>query len=304
MITLGLIGAGKWGKNFLKTALSAKNYQIKYVCSKHQNTLDTLPANYIKTTSSEDLLKSRLDGIIIASPASSHFKIAEKFLNNGFHLLIEKPLTTRYSQALKIQRIARKKKLKILVGHTYLYNPAFQKCAELLKNVGPVKSISFQGILSPKREDTSVIWDWGPHPVSMMLYLLNRPVQTVGAFKFADGSVKAELAFSDNILGFIDISWFGDKKIRKLVINGIRRKIIFNDAGKKNQKIAFFSEGRKVKYPKYSLQKSLERELLEFTGAVYKNEKIVSDVSLGVKVVKILAAMEKSAKLNGKKIVF
>src|SRR3989344_6498148 len=123
MITLSLIGAGKWGKNYINTI--------------HSLSFCELPDSYIKTKNYKELLNfNNIDGVIIATPASTHFQIAKAFLEKGFNVLIEKPLTTSYKAALKLYRIAEKTKSTVMVGHIFLYNPAFLKVKELIKSIG------------------------------------------------------------------------------------------------------------------------------------------------------------------------
>lgn len=303
MVTLALIGAGKWGQNFLYTIGLLDNCMIKYICAQSKKTLDSLPNKYTKITSIDELLKYDIDGVIIASPASTHFEIAKKFLKQGFNLLIEKPLTTDYTQALELQKIWQRKKSKILVGHTYLYNPAYQVFKKLFKRIKTIKSIYFEGLRSPIRKDISVIWDWGPHPVSILLDLIQKPVTNVSATG-SDHTVNAMLQFSNGIEASFNISWFGPHKIRKITIDGKDENIVLDDTNTTNQKILLQKLDLPPQYPKYSSETPLTRELAEFAAAIQDNKQITSDINMGVKVVKVLSAIEQSVENNGQSILF
>ena len=298
MVNLALIGAGAWGQNFLKTALLLDNCRIKYVYSQSLSTLDPLSDQYIKTTSLEDLLDKKIDGIIIASPASSHYQIAKKFLENNFNLLIEKPLTTNLKDAIGLQKIWQGKKPRVLVGHLYLYEPAIKECKRLLKELGSIESISFEGLLSQKRDDVSVIWDWGPHPVSIMLDLIGKPVKKIKiihthATRNQLDELKIELTFSNGIRGMIHIGWSGSKKTRRLIINGLSGKKIVFDNTNTEHKISFYKGGKSPEFPSFNHDLSLNCELKEFVDSIQNG---TSDINLGVEVVKVLSEIEKLAK--------
>lgn len=297
MTNLALIGAGKWGQNYLTIAYLINHCRIKYVYSQSQSTLNSLPNEYVKTNSLEDLFSSKIDGAIIATPATTHFEISKKFLNHNFNLLIEKPLTTNLYEAMELRKIWFAKKTKILVGHTYLYNPAFRKCKQLLKTFGPVKSISFEGILSADRQDVSVLWDWGPHPVSLMLDMIGKPVKQIhitDTHKLNNklDTLKVILTFENNVKGLIHISWFGSKKIRRLIIEGQDQKIVLDDTNQEDKKIIYYGLNSAPSFPEYHLESPLVSELREFVDAIEGRNKISSDINLGVSVVKVLSDIE------------
>ncbi len=324
MIQLALIGAGPWGRNFISTIKSFTDCRIKYVCSKTAKTLKSLRGNYIKTTNYKDLFRySDIDGVIIATPSSTHYKISQEFLKKGFNLLIEKPLTINYLQALKLRSLHQNSKTKILVGHTYLFDPAYKKTKELAKSIGQIRYLSYEGSNNgPYRKDASILWDWGSHAISFCLDIYQKePVQISawaldtlrpesGLFDFA----LIKLKFFDQVEAFIKISWLSPIKKRELVIVGSKSTIIYNDLADK--KITYYQDmgpkvrgkniikyNPKIEYPKYQLTLPLEMEIREFIDVV-KNEKTVSHSGLdfGVKITKMIHLTEQSIKQNGKPI--
>lgn len=309
MVTLALIGLGQWGKNYLHTATTLKHVRIKYICAQNQQTLDLFPNSYTKVLSVDQLLKHKgIDGFIIATPAKTHFEIAKKLLASGNNLLIEKPLATNYQEAVELQKIWQAKKSKVLVGHTYLYNPAYQVAKKLAKNLR-IKSIAFKGLSSPVRKDISVIWDWGPHPISILLDLIKSPIIAVRAIDQNENSnsnlfdiIKVWIRFVNNIEASIHISWSCLRKIRKLTIAGENATIELDDTNTTNQKIVFQKLNQAPQHPAYPSQSPLVNELEEFTQAIQANKKITSDLNMGVEVVKILSVIEQSLKNHGKSI--
>lgn len=309
MVNLALIGSGKWGQNYLKMSKGSSDiYRIKYVCAKSQSTLDSLSSEFVKVSDYHKLFEyNDIQGVIIATPATTHFEIAKEFLLRGFSLLIEKPMVTNYKDAVALYELWERNKQKVLIGHTQLYNPAYQEVKKLITKIGSIKSLIFEGYVSPKRTDMSVIWDWGPHPVSMSLDLLKTPLIAVsckGSISKWGSSLydtaKIELLFEGQISANFSISWFGEQKKRQLTIEGTKGKIILDDAVL-DKKLRIYNNGE-IKYPQYNSDAPLTEEIKAFISAITKGQTINSDIKLGLQVAKILSICEKSASLKGDRI--
>lgn len=307
MIKLALIGAGKWGKNYLQAVSSFKDTKIKYICALSKQTLTSFPNTYIKTLAIDQLIMNKdINGYIVATPAKTHFSIVKQLLLLGNNLLIEKPFAIDYIQALELQRVWQFKKPQVLVGHTYLYNPAYQAFKNSFKSLDHVKSISFEGLSSPSRKDVSVIWDWGPHPISILLDLINQPITKIAAKGLIQNpksnlydTVNASIEFSNGIEALIHISWFGSNKVRRLVAKGDNGKIEFDDTNINQQKIVLYQDDAVKQYPIYSHDAPLTKELEEFILAIKNKQMISSDLNTGVQVTRTLSAIELSVKNKG-----
>ncbi|MCL5073872.1 MAG: Gfo/Idh/MocA family oxidoreductase [Actinobacteria bacterium] len=304
MINLALIGVGAWGKNFLSTVKSFNNCRIKYVCSKTQNTLQSLPDNYIKTTNYKDFFKfSDINGVIIATPASTHFQIAKDLLEKNMNLLIEKPLTIDYQEALKLKLLQDKSRSKVLLGHVYLFDPAYIKAKKLIKEIGPIQYLFHEMLNSgPFCKDVSILWHLGPHTISLFLDIFQEDPIEVKAWGFYD-LVFLNLKFPNKTQAFAKLSWLSPTKKRELVIVGSNKTIVYSDLVKK--KVAYYHQNMnplsKVTYPAYGSGKPLEIEVKEFIDAIQENKDIEkSNLDFGVKVTRLLTLAEKSLENNGK----
>ncbi len=283
MLNLALIGLGKWGRNYVKSLSNLSDCQIKYICSKTQVTLDNFSDRYIKVTNYKYLVNyGDIDGIIISTPGSTHFEIAKYFLEKGKNLLIEKPMVLDYQQAQDLLDVWKEHKPKVLIGHIQLYNPAYQKIKQLTPSIGLIKQINFEYKLSPVRDDMSVIWDWGPHVVSISLDLLKSEVIDVSCKAKANDSASIELSFT-NVKVNAEISWLGQNKKRILRIIGEKGTLLLDDTKQA-----------------YGSKSPLTQELEEFVGAISNKRTITSDINLGIAVTKILSAMQDSANQGGK----
>lgn len=298
MTRLALVGVGRWGKNYLNTI---RNLSF---CE--------LPDSLIKTKDYKDLISAdNIDGVIIATPASTHFQIAKEFLENGFNVLIEKPLVTNYKDALALFEIAKRNKNVVMVGHVYLYNPAFVEVKKMVQNIGNIKYISSEGMnYGPIRSDVSALWDWAPHDISMLIDLLGNLPEEVSGYgesvlrpntKFYD-ICSLKLKFSKNIFAFINVSWLSPLKKRNMIIVGNKSTIVFDDTLEK--KISVIDNvSKKKEFPFFSKKSPLSEEISSFVGLIRNNKKTnKSDLKMGLAVTEIIEACEMSIGLGGKNI--
>jgi len=297
MITLALVGKGRWGKNYINTINNLSS------C--------VLPKKFIKTSNYKDLFAfDNIDGVIIAAPSSTHFKIAKEFLERGFNVLIEKPMTTNYRDALELFKIAGKKKNIVMVGHIFLHNPAFLRVKKLINSIGKIKYISAEGMnYGPIRTDVSALWDWGPHDISMAIELLGSMPQEVSAYGLSSLRPSTEfydmcnlkLKFPNDVYCFINIGWLSPIKKRNMTIVGEKNTIVFDDTIEKKVALIKKLKNKETDYPSFSKGSPLSFEISSFVEQIKNKGKIDnSSLKMGLDVVKVLEACQKSIKLNGK----
>lgn len=316
MMTLALIGAGKWGKNYLKTTELILDCRIKYICTSTKETLSKFPNSYIKTTNYQELINYEdIDGIIIATTSSTHFETAKFFIQKGYDLLIEKPFTTSYSTSLKLQALAKKSKSLVMVGHIYLYHPAFIKLIELLRRIGKVIYFSTEGSnFGPIRTDTSVLWDWTPHDLSMVSLLIEEDPINIAAWgvnrlkpnpKLFD-MVYLRLQYSNGIQVFSKMGWLSPVRKRSITIVGEGGSLIFDDCSEHkiqyiNAPIRVIEEQKtySISYPQYTNKTALQNELEEFVTCIKLHKQPKSDINLAIKIAKLIHFAEQSLNKNG-----
>lgn len=264
MVTLALIGAGKWGKNYLTAVNQLPGCQIKYICTRDSGYRHLI--NYLD-----------VNGIIIATPAKTHYSIAKFFLNHGYPLLIEKPMTMNYAEAQQLKRQQQRQKVAVLVGHTYLFHPAYIKFKQAFKQLGKVDWLIFRGTnLGPMTPGLSTLWEWGSHAVALAIDLLNQEPVGVKA-RGDEEKIVLNLKFSNQIRFQATLGWgFGAKERSLTVIN---------------------SRGKTKRVVLGNLRKTevtpLAAELTVLMGAIKDGVVPVSDINLGVRVTKVLALAEK-----------
>ncbi|MBI2028429.1 MAG: Gfo/Idh/MocA family oxidoreductase [Candidatus Levybacteria bacterium] len=299
MITLALVGRGRWGRNYINTIKTLSSCK--------------LPDKFIKTTDYKHLLiEKNIDGVIIATPASTHFQISKEFLEKGFNILIEKPMTTNYKDALELFKLARSKKNIVMVGHIYLYNPAFLEVKRIFNYLGKIKYITFEGMdYGPIRADISALWDWAPHDISMAIDLLGSlPVEVCGYglsalrpnTKYYD-MCSLKLKFPKDIFVFINVSWLSRVKKRNMVIVGEKATLVFDDTKKKKIILINNLGNKKTYYPSFSNKSPLTMEIVSFVDLIKNKGRTKSfSLKMGLDVVRVLEACDKSIQAHGKTI--
>ncbi len=301
MINFALIGIGNWGKNYLSTIKAFPNCQIKYICSKSSNKL-TQFKSYVTTTNFKDLLKYQdIDGVIIATPGSTHYQIAKEFLKTCFNLLLEKPLTTNYQDSLRLKTL-KDASSKVLVGHVYLFDPTYLKAKELLERIGKIKYVSYE-IISNRVHSSAVslLWELGPHPISLLLDIHGSEPLHIQGWMESSNRISMKIRFPDQTESLVKLSWSPLIKKRELTITGQKGSLIYNDL-QSNRLTLLETLGAKTKkiYPSYNYQLPLDKELDEFIQAISEDRQVkISDLNFGVKVTKLLELAQKSIRKEG-----
>ena len=170
-IGLGLVGAGVWGTNYIKTIEQIEGVVLKTIACKNTQNKKELSQKYEVTDDWLELSKSKnIDGAIIATPPSTHFDIAVEFIKNKKSVIIEKPFTINAKDAEYLFNLASINRVNVKVNHVYLYHPLYRFLKEIVKDKNKINSIySFSGDNGPFRKDISPLWDWGPHDIAMCL---------------------------------------------------------------------------------------------------------------------------------------
>ena len=332
MIKICLVGYGYWGPNLLRNFNALDNCKVTVVCDSRKERLDIVLKNYpdtIVTTKFDDAFQYDFDAVIVATPVYSHFEIAEKALKNGKHVLIEKPMASSLSQCEELISLAEKKGLSLMVDHTFLYTGAVRKIKELLSSdfIGKIRYIDSTRInLGLFQPDINVLWDLGPHDISIVNYITNTKPLAVNAIGVSHTNNGIEniaylnLFFENNVIAHFHCSWSSPVKIRKFLIGGDKKMIVWDDM-EPTEKVKVYDTGYEHKsdedkrrilvdyrtgdiyVPKVSATEALSLMAKDFIKSITDKIKPVSNAENGLLVVKILEAADKSIKNKGKEIL-
>jgi len=303
----GLVGIGPWGQNYLKTIKKIPNIELKWVYSPNRKNEKNLPKSCKLVNDYNILLKdNQLDSIIISTPPSTHYELTKKALLAGKDVLVEKPMTLFSNEALELKELSEVKSKVLMVGHIYLYNSVVLELKKMIDKGELKKIVGFYSNLSnsnPSRQDINVMWDFAPHSISLMNFLIGKNPISVKAHAErlglkVENIVNFTLTYSNNIKGLIRNSWIESKKEREMIIFGTKKKIIFDDLSKDKLKIYNLLTNKEKILSIYDKRSPLELQCLHFLECVEKRKRPLTDGYEGYINVRILEEAQKSLELS------
>jgi predicted dehydrogenase len=326
-LKLGVIGAGAWGKNHVRTAATLAEGELTAVCDVDPAVRERLarqfPAVHV-TAELADLL-ARVDAVVIASPAGTHARFALACLEAGKPCLVEKPFALSTADAQAVARAAADRKLPVLAGHLLVFHPAVERLRTLVQGGDLGRVYYLYGLrvnLGQVRADENALWSFGPHDVSVALYLLNEVPVTVAAHGKSylqpgvEDVVFLTMEFASGVLAHVQLSWLDPHKERKLTVVGARKMVVFDDM-EAREKLRIYDKGvdRPPEYgsygealsvregdifiPKIPNVEPLAAELGHFVRVARGAEPPRSSAEDGVRVVRVLAAATRSLAAGG-----
>ena len=240
-VSICVIGAGYWGKNHIRTlnelgslgGIVESNEDI-------QNTFKKLYPNVpIFSSLDKALHENDFSGFTIATPAETHFSLAKKVIEAKKHVLVEKPLTLKVDEAVKLIELSNEANINLMVGHLLLFHPAIVKIKSLIESgkIGKLQYIYSNRLnLGQVRTKENVFWSLAPHDISIFQYLTNsypNYIHSNGSIYLQDGihdSTLTQLKYPNGIEGHIFVSWLHPFKEHRLVIIGSEAMITFDDS--------------------------------------------------------------------------
>jgi predicted dehydrogenase len=327
-MNVGIIGLGYWGPNLVRNFLTQKSVEKVIACDQRAERLDfikTKSPSVLVTKSYEDMLKSDIDAVVIATPVESHFTLAKQALEAGKHIWVEKPFTSTSQQGEELLEIAEKKNLRIFIDHTFIYTGAVRKMKEIVTKGELGKILHFDSVrinLGLFQKDINVIWDLAPHDLSIMNYVLSHLKPTaVSANGIANYNGKENIAhlslyFEENCFAHFHVNWTSPVKIRRMIVGGDKKMLVFDDM-ENFEKIKVYDTGVDMKNtasihealvqyrlgdmysPKVIQTEALELAAKEFIDSIKENRDPLTSGRDGLNVVKILEVADLSLQNKG-----
>jgi len=326
-LKLGVVGAGTWGRNHVRTAASLADAELAAVCDTDAQVRGRLQRQYPGAHVTGDLadLLARVDAVVIASPAATHARIALQCVEAGKPCLVEKPFALSTRDAEAVARAGSGRGVPVLAGHLLVFHPAVERLRSLVQEGELGRIYYLYGLrvnLGQVRADENALWSFGPHDVSVALYLLGEAPVRVAAHGKSYLQPKVEdvvfltMEFGSGVLTHVQLSWLDPHKERKLTVVGAKKMVVFDDM-EAREKLRIYDKGveRPPEYgsygealsiregdifiPKIPNVEPLAAELGHFVRVARGAEPPRASAQDGVGVVRVLEAATRSLAAGG-----
>ena len=334
MVGVGIIGYGYWGPNIVRNFAETRGAAVRRVCDLSTSRLALAAARYpaiaTGTDAAEIFADPAIDAVAIVTPVSTHFDFAMQALRAGKHVLVSKPLTATSDQARQLIDEAARRKLVLMVDHTFVYTGAVRKIREVV-DAGDLGDIyyydSVRVNLGLFQHDVSVVWDLAVHDLSILDYVLParpRAVSTTGMSHVAgepENIAYLTLFFDDALIAHIHVNWLAPVKVRRTLLGGSRKMIVYDDI-EPSEKVKVYDRGISVTdqttegvytmlvsyrtgdmwAPRLDLTEALQLEAGHFIRCVEGQDQPTTGGDAGLRVVRIMEAAATSMREQGRPV--
>ena len=318
---VAVVGCGYWGKNLVRnfSQLGA----LAMVCDATpagRAAAEGLAPQVPVVGDIQPVLDGLAPGVVIATPAETHYELARRALEAGKDVFVEKPLALTPDQGAILVKLAEARGRILMVGHVLEYHPAIVKLREIIAagELGKVAYIYSNRLsLGKVRREENILWSFAPHDVAIILRLMGAmPLQVIacgGSYvqpNIADVTV-THLLFDNGVRAHIHVSWLHPFKEQRLVVIGSRKMASFDDVSKqlvlydqrvdveRGQPIPVKGEGESVPF---AADEPLRVECRAFLDAIATREPPLTDGRSGLRVLEVLGAAQRSLMLNGEPV--
>lgn len=331
-IRVALVGYGYWGPNLARNFHQLPGAELAYVVDQDANARQRAEKLYgCKTTERLDSIldDAQLDAIVVATPARTHYAIGHAALSAGKHLFVEKPLTMDVNEGEQLVALAKERRLTLMVGHVFEYNPAVTYIKQMIDNgeLGNLLYLYSRRVnLGRLQSDVNALWSIAPHDISIAMHLLGQvplAVRCQGASclnGIVEDVVFLTMFFPNNILCHVHASWLDPSKTREMTVVGSRKMVVYDDVSAEG-KVRVYDKGafRKgdvtygdfqyklhsgdILIPRLDMHEPLQVECAHFIESIQTGATPLTDGENGLRVLRVLAAGEQSLRSDGEKIL-
>lgn len=333
-ITVGVIGCGYWGPNLIRNFAENEAASLRWVCDRDARRLEKISRRYPAARASVDhtelIADPQLNAVIISTPVATHYAFARAALLAGKHVLVEKPFTASAREGEELIALASARGLTLMVDHTFLYTGAVRRIKELVASGEIGDLLYFDSVrinLGLFQHDVNVVWDLAPHDLAIMDYVVGRAptaLMATGSCHIEPGLENiayVQLRFDDSLIANFHFNWLSPVKIRRTLIAGSRRMIVYDDI-EPTEKVRVYDTGvtrnvsapdaeetykKLVSYrtgdvwvPQLDPTEALHYVCAEFLDSIRHSRPSVSDGEAGLRVVRLLEAAQESINDGGR----
>lgn len=334
-VGVAVVGAGYWGPNLVRNFDRCPATDVRWVCDldveRARRTVGSRSSVQVTDELARVLDDPSVEAVAVATPVHTHLPIAVAAIEAGRHVMIEKPLAASVADGEKIVEIAGARGLTLMCDHTFCYTPAVEYIRQLvaegkLGDIHYVDSVRINlGLFQP---DIDVFWDLGPHDLSILDFILpahQQPLAVsahgadpIGAGRACVGYLTMPLP--GGALAAVHMNWLSPTKIRRFVIGGSRRMLVWDDLNP-TQRISLYDKGidkiddpldgderraKMISYrsgdmvsPALAETEALQNAVTEFAAAIRGRRAPLTDGQAGLRVLRLLAAASRSLEAGG-----
>ena len=327
-MNFGVIGYGYWGPNVVRNLTTLEESQVLAIAdlgvSAQKRAQRAYPGIKVTSNPMDLILSTEIDAVAVVTPVWTHYELAKAALENGKHVFVEKPFTSNAAQGEELIDLARKKNLRIMVDHTFLFTGAVKKIRQLLNEEALGRLYYYDSTrvnLGLFQHDINVLWDLAPHDLSIMDYLIDSKPEAISATgqKHLNGHEDIAfmtLYFPEKTIAHINVNWLSPVKIRTTLIGGEKKMVVWNDL-EADEKVKVYDRGVKITsqegvydvlvhyrsgdmcVPQLEQGEALRRELTYFVDCISKGQDPFNDGNAGLRVVRMLEAGSESLSKRG-----
>jgi predicted dehydrogenase len=330
-VRVGVVGLGYWGPNLARNLQEGAEADLVALCDLSAERLEKVGRRYPaahRYQSLEMLLSDPdVEAVAIATPVSTHHRIATAALRAGKHVFVEKPLATSSVEGLELIQLAAREERVLMPGHTFLYSPPVRTIRSLIDSgeLGEIYFISTSRVnLGLHQADTSVVWDLGPHDFSILRYWLSETPTHASALSrrciipTVPDVAFISLEFPSQTIAHVELSWLAPAKLRRTAIVGSRKMAVYDDTS--SEPVRVFDSGAVPDDPstfgEYRLtyrtgdivslhvdaDEPLSLEMQDFCRAIRFGSCPVSSAEIGLEVVRMIEAVDASLEADGTRV--
>jgi predicted dehydrogenase len=328
-----VIGFGYWGPNLARNFAAGARTKLVAIAdaAPHRRALAQQLYPHVRVAAeASDVIADDVDAIAIATPIFTHYELAQRALDAGKHVLVEKPLAPGVGMAEELVALAAKRGRVLMVDHTFVYTGAVKKIRELIARGDLGRVLYFDSVrinLGLFQPDFNVIWDLAPHDLTVMDFVLSqtlgvqaRWVSAIGVSHYAkqENLAYVTVGFDDGLLAHVHVNWVAPVKTRRTIIAGDKKMIVWDDTSPvepvkvyestvdvqhidKDKAYALNVQYRSgdVLSPKLDGREALAAMTDTFAAACLDGAASPSDGAVGVRIVRMLEAAQRSLEKQG-----
>ncbi len=326
---VGVVGCGYWGSKHVRVLSSLPAVSAVVIIDDRADARASVGADFPEALQRRSLTEALddVDAVVVATPPDSHFELAAEAITAGKHALVEKPMATTTPDAKRLVGLAEEAGVVLAAGHTFVYNPAVWKLAELVASdaLGSLHYLHADRLnLGLYRPDVNVLWDLAAHDISITTVVLGAVPDTVAAWGarnttgFAEDVANLRMTFTSlSIESTVRASWLDPVKVRRTTIVGSDAMALYDDVDV-DARIKVFDRGRRLdvptaadpagqisynegglSVPRIQFREPLLLQATDFLRCCRTGAKPMADGNAGLAVVAVLDASDTSLRENG-----